>query len=154
MVEMDPGFWNVISIREPEHSRAMLRKAKSVLHVAFDDVESRETEDLGFRPMRGGEWGEIFALVDRTHPEGLLVHCKMGVSRSAAVALVILLRALTGQPDAVRKALDALMAIRPQACPNGFVLGLGLKNWMGEAEAEAVVVGVLGDPRIRMNRAS
>lgn len=154
MTQMDPGFWHVISVREPESPRAILRKAKSVLHVGFDDVESNETKQLGFRPMKDDDWAQIFAFVDRTAPGGLLVHCKMGISRSSAVATVILMRALRGEEDVPKRVVDALLSIRPLACPNQLVLRLGLETWMDPDAAESVCKAILADPRIRMNRAN
>lgn len=52
----------------------------------------------------------------------LLVHCQVGVARSTAIALAILADRLgAGQEQA---ALDALLAVRPEAVPNLHVVAL------------------------------
>lgn len=151
MLLTDLDFWHVISIRDSGETEASFPNAKRVLHLAVDDVEGEHMEEFGFRIIKAEDWAAIFSFVDETHPGGLLVHCGLGVSRSTAVATVILMRALRGDGDAARKAAGALMAIRPQACPNRLILRLGLRNWMGPGEAEVASAAILDDPRVKMN---
>jgi predicted protein tyrosine phosphatase len=53
----------------------------------------------------------------------LLVHCRAGVSRSTAAAVLILMQANPEWPASA--ALDAVAAIRPRAWPNLLILELG-----------------------------
>lgn len=151
MLLTDPDFWHVISIRDSGETEASFPNAKSVLHLAVDDVEGEHMEAFGFRLLETGNWADIFSFVDETHPGALLVHCGLGVSRSTAVAAVILMRALRGDRDATRKTVAALIAIRPQACPNRLILRLGLQSWMAPGEAAVASTAILDDPRVKMN---
>lgn len=62
----------------------------------------------------------VAALAFAQQHESLLIHCKAGVARSAAVALAI----LTERLHDPQMALDALLEIRPIAVPNRCVVAL------------------------------
>jgi predicted protein tyrosine phosphatase len=70
----------------------------------------------------------------------LLVHCRAGVSRSTAAAVLILMQANPEWPASA--ALDAVAAIRPRAWPNLLILELGdaLLGRNGEIVAAAGVI--------------
>lgn len=63
-------------------------------------------------------------LVDDVSEEGaghLLIHCHMGISRSTAAMLVMLRQAYPAESD--EAGIARLVAIRPQAWPNGRMVG-------------------------------
>jgi len=61
--------------------------------------------------------------VEETPDAHLLVHCRAGVSRSTAAAVLILMQANPEWPAGV--ALDTVAALRPRAWPNLLILELG-----------------------------
>ncbi|KAJ7193732.1 protein-tyrosine phosphatase-like protein [Mycena pura] len=109
-----------------------------------------------------------------TKGEGVLVHCQMGVSRSAAVVAAYLIASHPPTPDAAR-AIAFLQARRPAVQPNwGFVQQLALyarcgadvernpvaleawragarrgPRWVGAAQSEAQGEGESGGPWVR-----
>ena len=82
-----------------------------VLH--FEDCDR---DDLGIRIATDDQIASALAFA-RTHATGsLLVHCRHGVGRSAAIALAILADRMG--PDLEADAVAALLALRPEATPN------------------------------------
>jgi predicted protein tyrosine phosphatase len=58
--------------------------------------------------------------------EPLLIHCYAGVSRSPAIAWLILYEKLKESPDAVRQSFEIVRRLRPVLVPNQHVLRLGI----------------------------
>ncbi len=93
-LKRDAGFWNVISIREPVVPRPVfLHYAKRVHEEIFEDRENIDP-DLACTPPRREHLASIFRFVDAHPGEPILVHCLAGLSRSPAVALALIVRAL------------------------------------------------------------
>lgn len=86
ILEFDPQWWCVISIRGRYETRADLSRAKSAVEVVFDDVA---TEAAPFAP-RPNHAQSILEAAGKFRGSPLLVHCAMGISRSPAAALGIL----------------------------------------------------------------
>ena len=82
----------------------------------------------------------------------LLVHCRAGVSRSAAVALALIVRALHPSKDIVEEAVQQLLVIRRRARPNVHVLNLGLQQFLPGAEARKLVKALVNHPVLLHNR--
>lgn len=59
----------------------------------------------------------------------------MGLSRSAAIALVLLVRKLWPAPDGLQKAADTLLLVRPQSRPNTLITQLGFELFMSADQA-------------------
>jgi predicted protein tyrosine phosphatase len=84
--------WAVISINEPDAYDGMAKIAEgwhSVLRVSFHDVTMKSHGlDALIRHCSVDDARQIVEFVRRAAPEveGFLVHCRAGVSRSAAVA--------------------------------------------------------------------
>jgi predicted protein tyrosine phosphatase len=55
------------------------------------------------------------------------MHCVAGISRSTAIAWVIVFDKLKGKPDAVRRSFDIVRKLRPILSPNRHVLRLGIE---------------------------
>lgn len=147
----EPGRWHVISIREPDHPEAPLKDAlRSRIFVFLDVQIGTETQS----PQRAHLEG-IMRFARQCQNAPLLVHCWAGRSRSTAVALVIILQSLWDQgmdgAELVRKAVDALLSIRPTAAPNRLVLRLGLEQFLPHALAGTLAKAVLAEPRIQKN---
>ncbi len=158
-LKRDSGFWNVVSIREPSVPRPVfLRHAKLVHEVIFEDREVVDPSDPGTPPRREHLTG-IFRFVD-VHPgEPVLIHCLAGLSRSPAVALALIVRALSKQgSDAVTqnwlvdRAVDVLLRIRPQSRPNVLVLQVGLEQFLQASLAHQLAVGLVNHPVLVENR--
>jgi predicted protein tyrosine phosphatase len=158
-LKMDAGFWNVISIREPAVPRpACLRYAKRVHEVIFEDRENIDP-DLRGAPPRREHLASIFRFVDAHPGEPMLVHCLAGLSRSPAVALALIVRGLWHPdftlgipPKLVEQAVDLLLQIRPQACPNALVLQVGLEQFMAVDEGRRLMIELVNHPVLFENR--
>lgn len=88
--EASPGWphWVVISISEPDAPPAALQNGwHSVLRLDFHDIDHPEEPYLMFTIDQANQIIEFAELVAESNQiEGILVHCRAGVSRSAAVA--------------------------------------------------------------------
>lgn len=131
----DSNHWtHVVSIGDPGSSgvTSARRMGTRLLRLEFDDVTPGE--HYGDSPqeifVRFGyvtaSTSQVMQIADfgRTLPSDarLLVHCKHGVSRSAAAAVVVLMSRFPDvkYPDA----LDAVRRSRSQAFPNSWMLQL------------------------------
>lgn len=154
VLKRDPGFWHVLSILEPTIRRQVFRDAKSVFHITFYDIENAENTQ-GMRAACADDLTKILAFVDALPPGGgLLVHCRAGISRSAAVALGLIVRGFVerGDQDFEEEAVQQLLDLRPQAAPNALVLRLLLSTFMTPDGAETTVLKLLNHPRFMENR--
>lgn len=137
----DPKFWNVISLLGPRTQRPTSTYFKDHCRAHFDDVCALPSSHTGSEvvvsapTMRG-----ILEFIDGRPGQPVLIHCVAGISRSPALALVILLRGFlaAGDSSGVHAAVETLLAIRPQARPNPLVLQIGLACFLSEAEAASV----------------
>lgn len=155
LLQREPGRWQVISIREPNHPESNLDGALTVHRCIFEDVQT-EAGQHGHGP-RSAHVESMVKAVDRQRPGPLLIHCWAGVSRSPAVALTLVVRGLWNQgldgPMLTQQALETLRAIRPQAAPNPLVLRLGLQLFAPSSLVKPLSTALLRDPRILANRA-
>lgn len=153
IAKRDPRFWNIISIREPTMQKSVFALTKSTLYLTFDDIENPDARD-GFRPARQEDLERIFAFVDGIPGQPVLIHCLLGISRSTAVILVLLIQGCLqqGQEDFVDLVIDQLLALRPQAGPNALVLRIGLKLLMSDTAAEDLIQTLLNHPQLLDNR--
>ena len=159
-MKMDSDFWNVISIREPGMARPpALRCAKSVHESLFED---REVVDADFpcNPPRSEHLGAILRFVDAHPGQPILVHCVAGLSRSPAVALVVIIRGLltlhplTNQSVLVEKAVNLLIQIRAKSRPNCLVLQVGLEQFMLLDQAMRLAIALMNHPVLFRNRSA
>ena len=79
--------WAVISISDPFHYPAMLKSGwHDVLRLEFHDIEEESKPRILFSVQ---DAHSIVVFVDQVNAcecDGILVHCKAGISRSAAIA--------------------------------------------------------------------
>lgn len=80
--------WAVISISESDSKPANLKEGwHSVLRLEFDDIDSPQDP---YQMFNANHANQIIDFVDRIQNghevESILVHCRAGISRSAAVA--------------------------------------------------------------------
>ncbi len=143
----DPGFWNVISVLGPEAPSPSMSGFRAHHRAHLDDIRAPEQSRVGANGMTAGIafMRGILNFVDARPGEAVLIHCLAGVSRSPAVALILILRALreVGTSDPVSEAVNTLLAVRPQARPNPLVLGMGLRCFLSKDEAECLNAGVM-----------
>lgn len=147
LTKRDPKFWNVISLLGPQSPSPTKVNFRDHHRAHFDDVcavPSTNAEAGGVvvnaPTMRG-----ILKFVDDRPGQPILVHCVMGISRSPAMALVLLLRGLIagGETSPAKAALESLVTIRPQARPNPLVLQTGLECFITESKAKRLTAQVL-----------
>jgi len=149
----DRNFWNIISIYDPFGARQRWQRAKDIHYACFHDAEKANDEDI--RLIESEDIANILRFVDLRPNEPMLIHCKFGVARSTAVALILIVRGLVmdGFEDVVDSAVDTLLEIRRQACPNGLVLRLGLETFMNIEEAQKLTIALINHPRLIANAA-
>jgi predicted protein tyrosine phosphatase len=154
----DPGFWNVISIREPYRptpNPAGFRKIHTMLCLDVVGTDGMDESELVHAP-REKHLDEVFQFADSVPGQPLLVHCWAGVSRSTGVALALLVRAMHldgySEDEIVNKACEILLEIRPQAAPNPMVLEIGLSRFMDADSAKRLMVRLVNDPALFQNR--
>jgi|YNPNPStandDraft_1061719.scaffolds.fasta_scaffold14168_2 predicted protein tyrosine phosphatase len=134
LVASQPGYWNVISICDGLADRARLVGARDLLQLHFDDIEDMYLS-LGGIIATKEDITRALRFAREVKNDPLLIHCTAGVSRSTAVAWIVTYDKLRGQPDAARKALDIVRAVRPMLIPNRHVLKLGIAV-LGKSRAE------------------
>lgn len=115
------GFAGVITIEDPHARAARQLRFHSDPHPAqlvlqFEDLDA---EREGIRTPLTSDVAQALDFA-RTVGGPLLIHCFAGVSRSTAIALSII--ASRHPAGAERQALEALLAIAPQAVPNLLVI--------------------------------
>jgi predicted protein tyrosine phosphatase len=155
---MDPDFWNVISLREPSRPRPDFSKFPASHSTICYDVmgtEGMEETELIHAPS-SAHLKEILLFAERTERGPLLVHCWAGVSRSTAVALVLIVQGMhrEGTPEErmIEEAADTILAIRPCAAPNPLILEFGLREFLPPDPAERVARGLLNHQELFANR--
>lgn len=154
----DPGFWNVVSIREPYRptpNPVGFRKIHTMLCLDAVGTDGMEESELIHAP-RVEHLDEVFRFADSVPREPLLVHCWAGVSRSTAVALALIVKAMHfggySVHEIVDQACDTLMAMRPQAAPNPLVLEIGLSRFLDTYSANQLAVRLVNHPALFQNR--
>jgi len=158
-LKLDKGFWNVVSIREPQVPRPdFLSFAKRYHEVMCEDRE-QVVSDVPSRPPRSEDAIGIFKFVDGHPGEPVLVHCLAGLSRSPAVALALILRGMlqsgwdaTKTEPLVERAVDLLLRIRPRARPNVLLLRLCSGQFLRAMQAHDLAAELLNHPVLMQNR--
>ena len=130
-----------------------LADAARIHTMRFEDTEQANDPEAVCVP-RAQDLAAVFRFADETAPGPLLVHCQMGLSRSTAVALVLLVRKLWPYPRALENGIDALLEVRPQSRPNTLIARLGFEQFMPLEEAVRSAQMVLEQPRFAANRAA
>ena len=158
-LRLDKGFWNLVSIREPQVPRPdFLRFAKRFHEVICEDREEVDP-DTPCRPPRIEDVIGIYKFVDDCPGEPLLVHCLAGLSRSTAVALSFIVRGMVEKgwkmekPEPlVERAVDLLLQIRPKARPNVLFLRLCLEQFLDVDQSQNLTIMLVNHPVLMENR--
>lgn len=158
MAKMDANFWNVVSVREPSRPQILRQGFKQIHTVIVYDADTKEAEhyegSLGI-PRREHLQG-IYRFADATAGEPLLIHCWAGVSRSTAIALSLIARAMHADGyslDEIKsEAVTILLAIRRQAAPNPLILAFGLAEFLPPDVAREFVIEWVNHPVLFANR--
>jgi len=156
VAKMDPGFWNVISIREPERPRIQTHGFRQIHTVICYDVVGFEGLERQIGVPRREQMEEIFRFVDVIPSEPILVHCWAGISRSTAVALAIIVREMHydgfKRSEIVQQSPEILLQIRPKAAPNPLMLELGLSLFLPSDDAQKLMKDLVNHPHLYRNR--
>jgi predicted protein tyrosine phosphatase len=119
--------WNVLSIRARRNERPFdFPEARRVKTLRFDDVEVDYPEENLFA-AKPKDIEDALAFGREVGDEPLLIHCQAGISRSTAVAWIIIWDKLKSKPDSVGQAFDIVRKVRPILLPNRHVLRLGVE---------------------------
>jgi predicted protein tyrosine phosphatase len=119
--------WNILSIRDRlNESPLCFPGARKVKTLHFDDVEADYPEQQLFA-ARPKDIEDALAFAREVGDEPLLIHCHAGISRSTAIAWLIVYDKLKAQRDAVRRSFEIVRTLRPILLPNRHVLRLGIE---------------------------
>ena len=155
ILRRDRNFWNVISILEPSTLPPPLQGAKRTHRLTFHDIEDQKLLDTeGARLASSEDIAGALEFVDRFPQEPMLIHCRAGISRSTAFAVVLLVRGhvISGEAPVVEDVVEQLLAIRRQAVPNVLVMRLGFGLFMSATDAADLVKNISNDFRLMNNR--
>jgi predicted protein tyrosine phosphatase len=132
--------WNILSIRgQMNEAPLSLPGARRTKVLLFDDVQTDRQEDGEFA-ARPEDIQAALAFSREIEDEPLLIHCAAGISRSTAVAWIIIYDKLKEQPgDAVRRSFDIVRKLRPILDPNRHVLRLGIEALVPQESRQAVM---------------
>lgn len=129
----EPYKWNVVSLwsklwdwenQKWDEEPPEFRKAKSVCQQHFADIDVK-TEDLTL--CNQNHIKDILSYARKIIGQPLIVHCRAGISRSTAIAFLILLDAIkdkSEQPGA--DALNIVYNLRPIMQPNKHIINIGV----------------------------
>lgn len=152
-LDREPGRWHVLSIRDPIHEEQPLAQAKSCRHLVFEDVLPTTADDGPGPKAAHLESALHFAAQTATEP--LVLQCWAGRSRSTAIALALIVQCLAEKRlevgELVPTSIDILLALRPNAVPNAFVLRLGLEQFLPAPQSQTLSNALMREPRIRRN---
>ena len=118
--------WNILSIRGRMDERLSFPGARSTKSLHFDDVEADCPED-GESAARPQDIRDALAFSRGIGDDPLLIHCFAGISRSTALAWIIIYDKLKGKPEAVRESFEIVRDLRPILSPNRHVVRLGVE---------------------------
>lgn len=119
--------WNIRSIRGRLNELPLdFPDARKVKTLHFDDGEADYPEEHLFA-ARVEDIEEALAFAHEVGEEPLLIHCFAGISRSTAIAWIIVWDKLKDKPDAVRRSFDIVRRVRPILLPNRHILRLGVE---------------------------
>src|ERR1017187_943603 len=104
--------WNILSIRGRMNEPLTFPGARSTKTLHFDDVVKDFPEDQEFAATPDDILAAL-AFSRGIADEPLLIHCVAGISRSTALAWIILYDKLKAQPDAVRRSFEIIRMLRP-----------------------------------------
>jgi len=125
--------WNIISITDPlELPRLEFPRVRRVERLEFHDVEEDSPQD-GLLAATLEDVRRGIAFSREVGSEPLLIHCFAGISRSTAMAWLILFEKLMGKAEAVRQSFEIVKTLRPGLLPNRHILGLGIRLLAKEA---------------------
>jgi len=136
LVARQPGHWQIISIwGKLDGSPADFGRATRILHLGFDDVTADDAEE-GFVAATEADIVRALEFTRQAWPGPLLIHCHAGVSRSPALAWVVLWDRLGATIPAAQEALDIVHRVRPDIEPNPHIMRLGVMHLCGNPAAE------------------
>ena len=154
LAEGDYNFWNVISLIGPDDPAFPAHRGAKSLHTErFLDIEDLDA----LYAVRKVHLERVFSFVDELEfTEPILVHCVQGLSRSTAVALGIIARALylDGEDVPVPEALEIIFKLRPVAAPNPLVMKIAFEQFLPANEVEEAIALVRDDERVMGNQFS
>lgn len=130
--------WNILSIRGRMNEPLSFPGARSVKSLHFDDVAA-DCPENGECAAKLEDIRDAIAFSRAIHDGPLLVHCQAGISRSTAVAWIIIFDKLNGKPDAVRHSFDIVRNLRPILSPNLHVLRLGVEALVPKERRERIM---------------
>jgi predicted protein tyrosine phosphatase len=118
--------WNILSIRgRTSESPLSFPGARRVKTLNFDDVREDNPEE-GIFAATTEDIEQAVAFAREAAGEPLLIHCVAGVSRSTALAWIILYDQFKGE-GAVRRSFQIVRNLRPILQPNELILRLGVE---------------------------
>ncbi|SRR5260221_634683 len=141
LLSLPPAFlsdWNILSITGRATNKPLyLPQAKKMCSLYFDDVEP-DTPETGHFAATDADIKKAVAFAHEVGNDHLLIHCFAGISRSTAMAWIIIWDKLKDKPEAVRLSFDIVRRIRPILLPNRHVLTIGINLLASEGARDDI----------------
>lgn len=151
LLENEPNKWNVVSIWSEYYdvelrnkiwvngnlntSQPVLKGAKSIESHYFHDANYQSDDEVVLCDEQNIKSILSYARSHRGEP--LVVHCYGGISRSTALAFLILLDNIKDvAEEPIEDALAIVHHIRPQLMPNKHIINIGLPLVAGDRDTE------------------
>ncbi len=135
LVTLDPRRGQIISVwGKLDGSPASFESPKRILHLGFDDVTADDPGE-GLFAATEADIARALEFAREAWPGPLLIHCHAVISRSPALAWVVLWDRLGATLPAAREALEIVRRVRPEIEPNPHIMRLGVMQLCGEARS-------------------
>jgi predicted protein tyrosine phosphatase len=120
-----PKHWHVLSVcgSDSVPEAPCFADALSVEQLFFDDITK---DNNGFVAARQWQVKRAIQFARRIKREPLMIHCHAGISRSTALAWIILFDPMRNTLNAVSRSYHIVRHVRPCLSPNPHVLQLGI----------------------------
>lgn len=133
LCEQEVNKWCVVSIwsnplsdREDQFKTFNFPNAKKVSQYDFHDI-TEKSKYLNARLCTKKDVKDILKFANECVGESLLIHCAAGVSRSTAIAFLIVLNSIKDKcKNPAEAALETVYKVRPVMYPNLHIMEIGV----------------------------
>ena len=125
--------WNIISITgRSDDNKPHFPNALSVCSLCFDDVMA-SFPSMGLYAAKPSNIHEAIEFSRQIYQQPLLIHCHAGISRSTALAWLVVFDKLKARFYRARRSFEIVRRLRPQMMPNDLILRLGVRCLIKDA---------------------
>lgn len=130
-----PRYWHIVSISgRLDKIRPRFPNALSMCSLFFDDVEF-DLPGEGLYKANPVDIRKAIEFCRQIGDQPLLIHCHAGISRSTAMAWLIVFDKMRAQRFPVRRSFEIVRRLRPELMPNTHLLRIGMEVLVGDIAA-------------------